>query len=59
MAQSVSLVDANPINHLSAIFGYHMEEVVDHPCFWAVRMNLKVKGSVHVHRNRLDASATL
>ena len=59
MAQSVSLVDADPINHLSAIFGHHMEEVVDHTRFWAVLTNLQVKSGVHVHRHRFDASATL
>ena len=43
MAQSVSLVDADPINHFSAIFGHHMEEVVDNPCFWTVLTNLRSK----------------
>src|SRR5881394_3167597 len=36
-----------------------MEEVVDHARFWAVLTNLQVKGGVHVHRHRFDASATL
>jgi hypothetical protein len=52
-------MDADSINHLSAIFGHHMEEVVDHARFWAMLTNAQVKGSVHVHRHRFNASATL
>ncbi|MNC30728.1 hypothetical protein D3C75_790170 [compost metagenome] len=59
VTQPVSLVDADPINHLSAIFGHHMEEVVDHSRVGTVLTNLQVKSGVHVHRHRFDSSTTL
>src|SRR3546814_5300048 len=56
---SSDLVDADPINHFSAIFGHHMEEVVDHSRVGTVLTNLQVKSGVHVHRHRFDSSTTL
>lgn len=54
MKQPVRLVDADPINNLSAIFGYHVEDVINQPCFRAVLANRQAKSSVHVHRYRFN-----
>lgn len=58
MTQPISFVDSNSIDHLSAIFGHHMEEVVDHSRFWTVLANLQVKSGVHVHHHGFDLGTT-
>ena len=59
MSQAIRLINADTINHLSAIFGDHMKHVIYHPCFWAMLAKLQVISCVHVHRYRFNLSASV
>ena len=53
----VGLIHPDPVDHLPAEFGDHMEQVVDHPGLGAPGLHLQVHGGVHVHGHRLDVLA--
>ena len=57
LAQPVGFVHPHPVDHLAAVLGHHVEQVIDHLRVRAVLLHLQVVGGVHVHRHRTQPCA--
>ncbi len=57
--EPVRLVDPHPVDHLAAVLGDHVEQVVDDPGLWGVVSDLLAIGRAHVHHDRFETRAAL
>ena len=48
------LIDPDTVNHFPSELCYNVEQVIDHPCLWAVVLNFQVHGGIHIHRHGFD-----
>lgn len=51
VAQSIGLIDSDPIDDVAAQSGDDVEEVIDHLGIWAMLPHLQIERRIHVHRD--------
>ena len=59
MTQLVRLINPDTVDHFAAELGHDMEQVINHPSFRAMMLNLQIHGRVHVHRHSFDSATRL
>ena len=51
------MIDSNTVNHLAAILGHDVEQVIYDSSVGAVGPNLEIHGRILIHRHRLNVLA--
>lgn len=54
VSKLIGLIDPDTVNHFPSELCYNVEQVIDHPCLWAVVLNFQVHGGIHIHRHGFD-----